>query len=362
MSTTRAEAPAPTDPEPGLRTHPRDLRSQVIGAVERFAVPALLLVLVAVFSLQPATAERFPTQANIQNLLAGQAVLGIAALAVLIPIIAGQYDLSVGAILGASSLLSAGLMAREGLPPPIAIGIAIAAGVLIGAINGIIVAHLEVNSLIVTTGSATVIAGFVLWYSDSQTIVGIPKSITDAIVGEWLHVPKLVYALAATALLVYVVLQHTPYGRYLHAIGSNARASRLVGLGVPRLTVSALMFSGGLAACAGVAQLGLQGSASPQLGPGFTLPALSAVFLGSTAIKPGKFNVLGTLFAVYLVAVIVNGLTLAGASDWVQPTFNGLALLGAVVLAALVARSRRRGPTTSRVLTGLRLKRRTRAN
>ncbi|KAA9164395.1 ABC transporter permease [Amycolatopsis acidicola] len=334
------------DQTPTANTRARGAR-RGLGLVERYAVPGLLVVLVIGFSSFPATAAAFPTRTNIQNLFSGQAVLGIAAIAVLIPIIAGKYDLSVGAVLGASSLLGAGLMARNGIPPSAAILIVLAAGIVIGFVNGYVVAYLGVNSLIVTTATATVISGFVLWYSQSQVITGIPLSITDAAIGEWLGVPKLVFGFALIAVLAYLMLRFTPYGRYIYAIGSNSRAAGLVGLNVPRLTCSTLVLSSALAALAGIAQLGLQGSASPQLGPGFTLPALSAVFLGSTTIRPGTFNVAGTVIAVYLVAVIVNGLTLAGASDWVQPAFNGLALLAAVILAAVISRRRaRRAPAT----------------
>lgn len=316
-------------------------RSVSVGSViERFAVPTLLLVLVVLFSTLPATSETFPTWANISNLLSGQAVLGVCALAVLLPIIAGHYDLSVGALLGAASLLSAGLMTRSDLPPLLALVIAVGAACLFGLVSGLIIAHLDVHSLIVTTGTATVIGGVVLWYSRSSTISSIPPELTNLVLGDWLGVPKVLVYFVVIALLVYLILQHTIYGRYLHAMGANPRAAGMLGIPTKWLIISTFVLSALIASLAGIAQLGLQGSASPQLGPGFTLPALSAVFLGSTTIRPGRFNVLGTVIAVYLVAVIVNGLTLAGASSWVEPTFNGLALLSAVALSALVKKQR----------------------
>lgn len=307
---------------------------------ERFAVPLLLLLLVVLFSNLPGTAETFPTWANISNLLSSQAVLGVSAMAVLLPIVAGHYDLSVGAMLGASSILSAGLMTKSGLPPALAIVLAIGAACLFGLVSGALIAFLDVHSLIVTTGTATVIGGLVLWYSGSSTISSIPAGLTNLVLGDWFGVPKVVVGFLLVAVLVYVTLQHTIYGRYLHAMGSNPRAAGMLGIPARLLVISTFVVSALVAALAGIAQLGLQGSASPQLGPGFTLPALSAVFLGSTTIKPGRFNVLGTVIAVYLVAVIVNGLTLAGASSWVEPTFNGLALLIAVALSALVKKQR----------------------
>ncbi|MGZ6746290.1 MAG: ABC transporter permease [Nocardioides sp.] len=322
---------------------PKDRReggASVGAAIERYALPVLLLVLVVVFSTLPATSATFPTWANISNLLSSQSVLGFAAMAVLLPIVAGHYDLSVGAIIGASSILSAGLMTRTGMNPVLAILIAAGVACVIGLISGALIAYLDVHSLIVTTGTATVLGGLVLWYSNSATISSIPQSVGNVVLGNWFGVPKVFIAFLVIAVVVYVTLQHTTYGRYLHAMGANPRAAGMLGIRTRWLIISTFVLSALVAAAAGAMQLGLQGSASPQLGAGFTLPALSAVFLGSTAIKPGRFNVLGTVVAVYLVAVIVNGLTLAGASSWVEPTFNGLALLLAVSLSALVKKQR----------------------
>jgi ribose transport system permease protein len=300
----------------------------------------LLVVLIVFFSVLPSTGASFSSWANISNLLSAQAVLGIAALGVLLPIVAGHYDLTVGAIVGASSMLSAVLMTKLGLPALLAVVIAVVVGVGLGAISGTIIAMLKVHSLIVTTGAATVIGGLVLWVSGSTTVSGVPRDLMALVLGTWFGIPKVVVFFAIAAVVVYLILEHTTYGRRLHALGANPKAAAMVGLRTRGLVITAFMLSAGIAAFAGVLQLGLQGSASPQLGPGFTLPALSAVFLGSTAIRPGRFNVLGTVIAVYLVAVIVNGLTLAGASSWVEPTFNGLALLVAVSLSALVRRRR----------------------
>jgi hypothetical protein len=136
------------------------------------------------------------------------------------------------------------------------------------------------------------------------------------------------------------VLRHTPYGRYLASVGASPTSARLVGLNVPRVILSSFVFSGALSGIAGLVLLARAGTANPQVGPGYTLAALSAAFLGATAIRPGTFNVVGTLLGVLFVAVSVNGLVLAGAADWVEPTFNGAALLVAVTLSTALARRR----------------------
>jgi len=163
--------------------------------------------------------------------------------------------------------------------------------------------------------------------------------------GLWLGIPKPTWLLIVCALGVEYMLRFTVYGRQLVQIGSNARSARLVGIRVKRLMFTVFVVAGALAAVAGALQLARTGSASPQLGPGLTLNAIAACFLGSTTIRPGQFNVPGTLVGVFFVAVMVNGLTLAGAADWVEPTFNGAAVVIAVTLSAILAR--RRGGTAS---------------
>lgn len=316
---------------------PRE-RAAVLFAIERVTLPVILVIVIVLFALLPATAGVFFSSTNVSNVLGGEAVVGIVALAVMIPIVADQYDISAGAVVGLAALLAAGLMTRNEVAVLPAVVIAILAGTAVGAINGFLVAYLKVSSLIATIGMSVVIQGLVALYSHDETIAnGIPDSIINDFSGKWFNLPKAFIYFLIIALIVYVLLQHTAYGRNLHALGSNLRASRLIGLRTQWLTMSALMLSGTIAAVAGVLLVGYSGTASPTVGPGYTLPALSAVFLGSTTILPGRFNVPGTIISVYLVAIIINGLTLAGATDWVEPFFNGIALVIAVALASLVS-------------------------
>jgi ribose transport system permease protein len=309
--------------------------------VERIVLPLMLVAVIVVFALLPATADSFLTAANFRTVLSNQAVIGLAALAVIPSIASGYYDLSIGANVGASAMAAAGA-ARAGWSMPAVIAAAMVVGLIIGIVNGSLVAYLHIDSLITTIGTSTVIGALVLWYSDSATIIApFPRSVTRAVNSTWLGLPKVVWYLAGVALVVYFILDHTPLGRYFQALGSNKAAARLVGLNVSRLSVVSLAITGLGAGIAGVVIAVQNGSVSPQTGPGYTLVALSAVFLGSTCIQPGRFNVPGTIIAVYFVALIVNGLTLAGAAAWVNPLFNGLALLIAVALSVAVRRGHR---------------------
>jgi ribose transport system permease protein len=142
------------------------------------------------------------------------------------------------------------------------------------------------------------------------------------------------------AVLLGLSIARTTYGRRLTSVGINQSAARLVGINVRAVTASSFVLSSVLAGAAGVLLLARTGSGNPQVGSGYTLAALSAAFLGATAFRPGQFNVPGTLVGVLFVAVSVNGLTLAGAHDWVDPVFNGAALMAALALSTLLGRAR----------------------
>ena len=136
---------------------------------------------------------------------------------------------------------------------------------------------------------------------------------------------------------------HTPYGRSLYAIGSNATAAKLVGLPVRKNVWWSFVVAGSIAGVAGVLQLARTGSGTASDGNSLLFPALAAVFLGATAIRPGFFNVIGTLIGAIFVSISVSGLTLSGASGWASNVFNGVALLAAVGLSTYLGRRQRSG-------------------
>jgi ribose transport system permease protein len=157
----------------------------------------------------------------------------------------------------------------------------------------------------------------------------------------WFGVPRVLYVVGIAAITLLYLLDHTPYGRSLRAIGDNPGAARLVGMPVARYGVTAFVIGSVLAAIAGVILTARIGGATADNGTSMIFPALAAVFLGATAIQPGHFNVIGTVVGVALVAVSVSGLTLAGAEDWVNPVFNGAALAIAVAVSTYLGRRSR---------------------
>ncbi len=337
-----ADPPSTADPQVAGPQPATQGRERLLGWIERYALVALFFLMMAFFTLWSKTSKTFLTTANVKNVLGNQAVIGILAIAIIIPLVCGEFDFSVGSVAGLSQVLCAGFMARLGAPLLAAVGMAIGVGILIGLSNGNTVARIGVNSLIVTLGISSVLVGIVNWYTKGESIInGISKNLTKVGSGDWFGIPRTVYFLVVVASLVYYLLEHTPYGRYLHSIGSNREAARLVGLPVERLVLSAFVLSGALAALAGVVLVARNGGASPQVGTvGDTLQALSAAFLGATAIKPGRFNVLGTIVAIFFLAFSVTGLSLAGVANWINDVFNGAALFLAVLISTVIGRKR----------------------
>jgi ribose transport system permease protein len=305
-------------------------------SAERFALLTLLVVVVVAFALAE---PDFRTVANLRVVLATQSTLIILALAALFPLIVGQFDLSVAAIMGTSSIVAAGVLSKNHAPLAVAVAAAIASGLIVGAFNGWLVTRVRVNSLIVTLGVATILPGLVDWYSSGLTIVsGIPQSLVNSATGNLLGLPRAFFWIIPVVVIIWYVLTQTPWGRRLEAIGANQEAARLVGVRNDRLVLTSFVVSGGLSALAGVLDLAQNGSADPQTSLGsLLLPALAAVFLGATAFHPGHYNVPGTVVAVFFVAFAVSGLTLGGAAPWVNQVFNGAALIIAVTLSTLAA-------------------------
>ncbi len=320
----------------------RAARLDLGGFFERWALLGLLIVIVVFFSLYSASSAVFPTAANIGVLTGNQAVVALVAVAALFPLVGGHFDFSVGATSAFTSVLCAGLMSRHSVPLVVAIAISVGVGAVIGAINGALIAIYRANAFIITLGGATLLGGLISWYSDNQSIsTGISPALTDFGSLTWFGLPRLVYLVIVLAALGWYVLVQTPYGRSLYAIGSNPRAARLVGIKVQREVFLAFVVSGTLAGVAGVLTTARTGGSTTDTGTTVLFGALAAVFLGLTAVTPGRFNIVGTMIGVLFVAASVSGLTLSGASDWVQPVFNGGALMVAVILSTYLNRRRR---------------------
>jgi ribose transport system permease protein len=317
--------------------HDRRAAWSVGRVLERYGLVVAWALVIAVFgALRPDT---FLTEATFTTILGSQAVIVVLTLGLLIPLTAGDYDLSVAGVLSVSAMLLAVLNAQEGVPLAVAMLACLAAGVLTGTINGAFVLLFGIDPFIVTLGTGTVLNGVVLWISDSQTISGVSPGLVDAVVGSrLLGIPlSFWYGLLLCACLWYV-LEFTALGRRLLFVGRGRRVAALSGFNVARLRWGALIASATIAAAAGIMYAGTLGGADPSSGASFLLPAFAAAFLGATGIVPGRFNPWGSIVAVYFLVTGITGLTILGAASFVQDLFYGAALVLAVALSQLFRR------------------------
>lgn len=292
-------------------------------------------LLIAIFAL--IIPDTFFTWRTFSTLFGSQAVLVVLALALMIPLISGDFDLSSASTMVFSAMVIAVLNARLGLPISVAIFVAMFAGLIAGGVNAFFVLYFRIHSLIVTLGIATFLNGMTLWISNSTTISGISMGLVEAVViNRFLGIPLAFYYGLAVAAALWYFLLYTVGGRKLLFVGRGREVARLNGISVDRVRAGAFIGCGLLSAFAGVLYAGMSGSANPSSGLSLLLPAFAAVFLGATSVTPGRFNPIGTLVSVYFLITGITGLTMLGAQSYVQSLFYGGALVVAVSLSQLV--------------------------
>ena len=326
-----------TDAAPVAEAARTRSRSWLADATERYALLFVWAVIVVIFGiLRPDT---FLTTSNFTTIFGSQAILVVLTLALLPPLTAGDYDLSVAATMTLSAMTLAILNVNHGWSIWWSIVAALAVGVAIGLVNGALVVVLQIDSLIATLGSSTFIAGVVLWISGSQTISGINEGLIDWVVVKRLFgIPLEFYYGIALGLVMFYAFEYMPVGRRLLFVGRGRSVARLSGIRVAHLRWGAMVVSGVISAFAGVLYAGTLGSADPTSGLSFLLPAFAAAFLGATTIQPGRFNPIGSIAAVYFLVTGITGLQLLGVQTFVQQLFYG----GALILAVALSQAARR--------------------
>lgn len=309
--------------------------------LERFALVGAWLCLILVFSLLlPGT---FATWRSFSAMLSSQAVLVVVTIALVIPLTAGDYDLSVTGTLSLSQMIVGVLFVRHGWDLGSILVVCLAMGILVGILNGVLTVGLKVDSFIVTLGVGTLLSGIVLLISGAETISGLPPALSRWVAAERLFgVPLGFYYGLLAVLGLWYVTEFTALGRRMIFVGQNREVSRLSGLPVGRIRIGSFIASGLISAIAGLMYGGTTGAADPTSGASFLLPAFAAAFLGATAIYPGRFNAIGAFIAVYFLVTGITGLTLLGAESWVQNVFYGGGLVTAVTLSQLAKERRER--------------------
>ncbi len=310
-------------------------RSSWKSSLERYGLLlAWVLVILVLGWFKP---EQMFAWNSYATMLGSNAMVVVLTLALIIPLTTGDFDLSVAASMGLSSMIIAVLNVKLGMPITGAIVLALLVGALIGAVNAFFILYFGVFSLIVTLGTGYFLAGLILWISDSATIAGVSMGLVELVVlTRFLGIPLGFYYALILTIAIWYLFQFTALGRRMLFVGRGREVARLSGVNVTKMRAGALVASSTLAAFAGVLYTGMRGAADPSSSLAFLLPAFAAAFLGSTAIYPGRFNAPGAFVAVFFLSTGIMGLNFLGVDSFVQNLFYGGGLVIAVAISQLI--------------------------
>jgi ribose/xylose/arabinose/galactoside ABC-type transport system permease subunit len=312
-------------------------RLSVREAAERWSLPAAFLAAIVFFAVaKPAT---FLTLDNARAILDDTSVLVVLAVGVTAVLVIGEFDLSVGFVVGLAAAAGIGTMAFRGWPVWAAIAITLAAGAIAGLANGIAVAYVRIPSFVATLAIGSIAAAVELAITKTSIFEGIPPSYLDIALTRVGTIPLRAIIAAAVVVLFLVILRATVFGRHASSIGDNPAAAVLAGVAVARVRVAAFVLAGLTAGLAAVLVTASAGSYYPNLGTGYLLPAYAAAFLGLSLGSGLRFNVLGSYLGVLLLGTVTTGLTMMNQPSWVAALVQGLVLIVAVGGIAI----RRRG-------------------
>lgn len=270
---------------------------------------------------------------NFVNIGIYSSIMGITAAATTLVLISGCIDISVGATMGLTGMISA-LLLKAGMPIAVAVLAALLAGAAVGAFNGLLVSKGKIVPMIATLASMSIVRGISYLTNGGISIVISNKSFTWLGRGYVGPVPFILIVIAFVYIGVHYLLRYTAYGRKLYATGANQRAGYLAGINTDRTILGVYILNGVFAGLSGVLMAAQSGAGLPAAGDTYEMTIISACVLGGTSINGGKGNVWGTLVGVLLLTTISNGLTMFGISSFWQQIIKGTILVAAVLIDA----------------------------
>lgn len=307
----------------------------ILGVFARFGTIMGLAGMMLVFSLLSPLS--FPTVGNFTNVLNQASLTMIIAAGLTVAVLVGELDLSIGFAASLHGVLVTGLIVSNHLPIPVAILLILGAGALVGLVNGLIVTKMKVNSVIGTLGVGTILTGLGFAYSAGVPIVsGVPEAFLQISLGRWLFgIPNNIILMVLVLGILWVLVERTPIGQEIQAVGGNPAAARLAGINNDRVKIIGFIISGVCAALVGILLASRLGSGTMSAADSYLLTAFASVFLGSATLRDGEFHIFGTFIGALIIAFGFNGLNIFGAPTFSQYVFQGSILIIAVGLSSL---------------------------
>jgi len=308
------------------------LGSRALLLILQNAPYILFILLLIVFGLM---SDRFFAFNNFRNIVIQAAPIAILAIGMTFVLLTAQIDLSVGA----SMYLTASVIALH-MPDfawPVSLLAVILMAGLIGAVNGFVVTRLGIASFIVTLATLFILRGIAMWLSNTRTLY-FPDAITSLNRATFLGVPSAIAAFLVVFALAWVVLNQTPFGRQIYAVGGDPEAARKAGLPVGRILFWCFVASGVCAGIGGFVSITQIGAVGPSYGQQVEFSAIAAAVLGGVSLFGGRGSVVGTVFGAILIRTVQNGLTIINADPYIYPLVTAGIIFLAVAIDGLRTR------------------------
>lgn len=309
-----------------------------LSVIDKYRVFLILIVLVAIASF---LSDAFLTPTNLFNVLRQVSIIAIISAGMTLVILTAGIDLSVGSVMAFAGAIAAGVLSA-GLPLPVVILACLAVGALLGLFNGVIVSKGGVPAFIATLAMMVIARGMTLVFTKGNPIVISSDAYRTFGSGTLFGFPVPVLIMFAVFALMYFVLKHTSFGRYVYAVGGNEEAAKLAGIPVHRIKIGVYTIAGALSALAALIYTSRLMSAQPNAGSGIELDAIAAVIIGGTRLAGGKGGVIGTLIGALIIGLLDNILNLMNISPFYQNIAKGLVILAAVLADSKVANLKER--------------------
>jgi ribose transport system permease protein len=323
----------PVSPSQGLSRRGSRTRS-VLRFVSKFGTLIAMVLLIVYFSFA-APNFAFLSGSNLLQILNQSTLTAIIAGGLTLVLIVGEFDLSIGYTASFTGVLVTGLIGNQGIPIAIAIVVTLLAGSAVGVANGLLVTKAGVNAVVATLGVGTIVVGIEFGYNSGTPVLQLPPAFGDLTLSRFLGVPNSIWIMVVVLVALWLLLNRTPLGQRIQAVGANKTAARLAGIRADRAKISTFVIAGLCAAVTGILLASSLGSGTVSAGDGYLLNAFAAVFLGAATLRDGEFHILGTFIGVILVNIGFNGLSLVGTPTFFQFLFQGGILVIAVALSTI---------------------------
>ena len=308
-----------------------------LDILRRYSVTIILLCICLAFALG---SSDFFTTSNLLNVALQTSIIAIVAIGMTFTILTAGIDLSVGSVMALSGAIAAGLNVRQELDPFVAIGIALLIGMLIGAINGLMIIKGGIPPFVATLAMLAIARGLTLVYTQGRPIAGLDERFIYLGTGQIMGIPVPVFIMVVVAIIAHIVTRYTPFGLHVYATGGNEEPTRLAGVSPDRIKLAVYIISGFTAALGGVLLAARLWSAQPNAAVGWELDAIAAPVIGGTSLFGGVGTIGGTVVGAFIIGVLSNGLNLMGVPSYYQQVIKGVVFILAVSLDIFTKRRR----------------------